>query len=41
VHQLIGGLRLREVPAAPGESVDVDTWRDLLWLRERSQLGGD
>lgn len=36
VHQLIRGLRLREVPAAPGEAVDVDTWRDLLWLREHS-----
>lgn len=34
MHQLISGLRLQEVPAAPGESVDVDTWRDLLWLRE-------
>ena len=36
VHQLISGLRLREVPAAPGDAVDVDTWRDLLWLREHS-----
>ena len=36
VHRLISGLRLREVPAAPGEAVDVDTWRDLLWLREHS-----
>jgi CTP:molybdopterin cytidylyltransferase MocA len=34
MHRLIDGLRLCEVPAAPGESVDVDTWRDLLWLRE-------
>ncbi|MDX6324959.1 MAG: hypothetical protein QOK15_1313 [Nocardioidaceae bacterium] len=36
MHRLIDGLRLRDVPAAPGESVDVDTWRDLLWLREHS-----
>jgi len=36
MHGLIDGLRLREVPAAPGEAVDVDTWRDLLWLREHS-----
>jgi molybdopterin-guanine dinucleotide biosynthesis protein A len=39
MHRLISGLRLREVPAAPGESVDVDTWRDLLWLRENDHPG--
>jgi molybdopterin-guanine dinucleotide biosynthesis protein A len=37
MHRLIGRLDLREVPAAPGEAVDVDTWRDLLWLREHTQ----
>jgi molybdopterin-guanine dinucleotide biosynthesis protein A len=36
MHRLISGLRLHDVPAVPGESVDVDTWRDLLWLRENS-----
>jgi molybdopterin-guanine dinucleotide biosynthesis protein A len=35
---LVGDLRLAEVPALPGEARDVDTWEDLLALRER--LGG-
>jgi molybdopterin-guanine dinucleotide biosynthesis protein A len=41
MHRLIDGLLLREVPAAPGEAVDVDTWRDLLWLREHSHREQD
>lgn len=38
MHGLLGGLRMRDVPAAPGESVDVDTWRDLWWLREHDHV---
>ncbi len=38
VRRLVGDLRLAEVPALPGEAHDVDTWEDLVALRER--LGG-
>jgi len=38
VKRLVGALRLTEVPALAGETRDVDTWDDLLELRER--LGG-
>jgi len=38
VRRLVGDLRLVEVPALAGETRDVDTWDDLLELRE--QLGG-
>ena len=38
VRRLVGDLRLEEVPALAGETRDVDTWDDLLELRE--QLGG-
>jgi CTP:molybdopterin cytidylyltransferase MocA len=33
----VGGLNLTEVPAISGEAQDVDTWEDLLALRERLQ----
>ncbi len=33
VRRLVKGLRLKEVPALPGESRDVDTLEDLLALR--------
>jgi molybdopterin-guanine dinucleotide biosynthesis protein A len=39
VHRLLGGLSLVEVPAAGDEALDVDTWNDLLALRERSPGG--
>ena len=35
VRRLVGGLRLAEVAAVPGEARDVDTWADLLALRDR------
>lgn len=35
VRRLVAGLRLAEVPELPGESSDVDTWDDLVALRER------
>jgi molybdopterin-guanine dinucleotide biosynthesis protein A len=38
LRRLLADLRLREVPALAGEARDVDTWEDLLALRER--LGG-
>jgi molybdopterin-guanine dinucleotide biosynthesis protein A len=38
VRRLVGDLLLVEVPALAGEARDVDTWDDLLELRE--QLGG-
>lgn len=38
VRELVGGLRLAEVPALPGEADDVDTWEDLAAARQR--LGG-
>ncbi len=38
MHRLVGGLRLAEVPALAWETRDVDTWDDLVELRER--LGG-
>jgi molybdopterin-guanine dinucleotide biosynthesis protein A len=38
VRRLVDDLRLTEVPALAGETRDVDTWDDLLELRE--QLGG-
>ena len=34
VRTLLGGLRLAEVPALADEARDVDTWEDLLALRE-------
>jgi molybdopterin-guanine dinucleotide biosynthesis protein A len=34
VRRLVSGLRLAEVPSVGGESHDVDTWDDLLALRE-------
>jgi molybdopterin-guanine dinucleotide biosynthesis protein A len=34
VKRLVGGLRLAEVPALAWETRDVDTWEDLLELRE-------
>jgi molybdopterin-guanine dinucleotide biosynthesis protein A len=37
VRRLVGGLNLTEVPAISGEAQDVDTWEDLLALRERLQ----
>jgi CTP:molybdopterin cytidylyltransferase MocA len=33
--RLVGNLRLAEVPALPWEARDVDTWADLVELRER------
>jgi len=36
--KLVSGLRLTEVPALVGEARDVDTWDDLMELREH--LGG-
>jgi molybdopterin-guanine dinucleotide biosynthesis protein A len=38
MKRLVGDLRLVEVPALAGETRDVDTWEDLLELREH--LGG-
>jgi molybdopterin-guanine dinucleotide biosynthesis protein A len=35
VRRLVGGLTLTEVPAISWEAQDVDTWEDLLALRER------
>lgn len=35
VRRLVGDLNLTEVPAISGEAQDVDTWEDLLALRER------
>jgi CTP:molybdopterin cytidylyltransferase MocA len=32
---LVAGLRLGSVPALPGETRDVDTWEDLLALRDQ------
>jgi molybdopterin-guanine dinucleotide biosynthesis protein A len=37
MRRLVDDLRLAEVPALGGETRDVDTWEDLLELRE--QLG--
>jgi CTP:molybdopterin cytidylyltransferase MocA len=34
MRRLVERLRLRDVPAAPGEALDVDTWQDLHRLRE-------
>jgi molybdopterin-guanine dinucleotide biosynthesis protein A len=38
VRRLVGDLRLAEVPALAWETRDVDTWDDLVELRER--MGG-
>jgi molybdopterin-guanine dinucleotide biosynthesis protein A len=38
VRRLLDGLRLAEVPAEGGEADDVDSWDDLLAIRNR--LGG-
>jgi molybdopterin-guanine dinucleotide biosynthesis protein A len=38
VRRLVGDLRLAEVPAEGGEADDVDSWDDLLAIRNR--LGG-
>ena len=35
VHRLLGALDLAEVAAAGDEAADVDTWEDLLRLREQ------
>lgn len=35
VRRLVGDLRLTQVPSLPGETHDVDTWEDLVALRER------
>ena len=37
MRRLVDELRLVEVPALAGETRDIDTWDDLLELRE--QLG--
>jgi molybdopterin-guanine dinucleotide biosynthesis protein A len=37
VRRLVGGLHLAEVPAISGEAQDLDTWEDLLALRQRLQ----
>ena len=38
MRKLVGGLELAEVPAVAWEAHDVDTWEDLVAVRER--LGG-
>ena len=35
MRRLVAGLRLAAVPANPGETRDVDTWDDLLALRDQ------
>jgi molybdopterin-guanine dinucleotide biosynthesis protein A len=35
MHRLVGGLRLAEVKELPGETRDLDTWDDLVALREQ------
>ena len=34
VRELVGDLRLAEVPSLPGEALDVDTWEDLTAVRQ-------
>jgi molybdopterin-guanine dinucleotide biosynthesis protein A len=35
MRELVGALTLTDVPALPGEADDVDTWDDLVAVRER------